>query len=155
MQRKDFPAQDKVKTFEEASRDLGIKPTHQRLEIFQVVTAAENHPSAEEVYSKVKPKMPTISFDTVYRTLALFERHGVIARVQHLDDRARYDPNTDPHHHLVCINCKKIQDFYWPTLDNIEIPEETNRWGAIKGKYLELRGVCQECLESERKEVKE
>ena len=59
-----------------------------------------------------------------------------------------------PHHHLVCIKCKKIQDFYWPDIEEMEIPEETKGWGLIKNRYLELRGICQECLDKEKKNQK-
>jgi len=142
---------DKIKAAEEICRGLGLKLTHQRLEILRELAIARDHPSAEDVYKRVKPKIPPISFDTVYRALALFERSGVIARVHHLDDRTRYDPNTSKHYHMVCIECKKIQDFSWPALDGMEVPEETEGWGEIQGKYLELRGVCRECLKSERK----
>jgi len=142
---------DKIKAAEEICRGLGLKLTHQRLEILRELAIAKDHPSAEDVYKRVKPKIPPISFDTVYRTLALFERSGVIARVHHLDDRTRYDPNTSKHHHMVCIKCKKIQDFTWPALDGMEAPEETEGWGKIQGKYLELRGICRECLGDEEK----
>jgi len=141
--------QHKIKAAEEICRGLGLKLTHQRLEILRELAIARDHPSAEDIYKRVKPKIPPISFDTVYRTLALFERSRVIARVQHLDDRTRYDPNTRLHHHMVCIKCKKIEDFYWSALDGMDIPEETKDWGLIKGKYLELRGLCRECLEKE------
>ena len=144
--KKDNSPLDKLRTFEEIWRELGLKLTHQRLEIFHVLVNAEDHPSAEEVYEKVKSKMPTISFDTVYRTLALFERYGVIARVHYLDDRARYDSNMAPHYHLVCKTCKKIRDFYWPDLDELQTPDKTKGWGTIENKYLELRGICQDCL---------
>jgi len=146
------PNHDKIKGVEGICRGLGLKLTHQRLEILRELATAKDHPSAEDVYKRVKPKIPPISFDTVYRTLALFERIGVIARVQHLDDRTRYDPNTSKHYHMVCIKCKKIKDFTWPALDEMEIPEETKGWGTIRSKYFELRGICQECLEGEKKE---
>jgi len=135
---------ERIKTAEELCRRLGIKPTHQRLEILHILAVAKDHPSAEDVYKRVKPKIPPISFDTVYRTLALFERGGVIARVNHLDGRTRYDPNTSKHHHMVCVTCKKIQDFTWPALDGMEVPEETKGWGEIQGKYLDRRGGCRE-----------
>ncbi len=144
--------QDKFEAAEQVCRGLGLKLTHQRLQILHVLAAAKDHPSAEDVYQRVKPKIPPISFDTVYRALALFERRGIIARVHHLDDRTRYDPNTSKHHHMVCIKCKKIQDFYWSALDGMEIPEETKGWGVIRSKYLELRGICQDCLDKENKE---
>jgi len=129
-------------------RQLGLKLTHQRLEIFNILTSMEDHPSAEAVYEKVKHKIPTISFDTVYRTLALYERHGVIVRLQCFTDRVRYDPNTERHHHLVCKRCKKIVDFHWGELDKLQRPKETEGWGEIEKRYLELRGVCQDCLAS-------
>lgn len=141
-----FPT-DRLKAFEEICRELGLKLTHQRLEIFRVLANAEDHPSAEGVYERVKAKIPPISFDTVYRTLALFERHGVIARVNHLADRTRYDSNMTVHHHMVCTRCKRIRDFYWPAVDEMEAPEETKGWGSIEGAYLELRGICRACLE--------
>ena len=151
MQGTDSSGRDKMKVAEKICRGLGLKLTHQRLEILREMAIAKDHPSAEDVYKRVKPRIPPISFDTVYRTLALFERNGVIARVQHLDDRTRYDPNTSTHHHMVCIKCKKIQDFTWPALDGMEAPEETEGWGKIQGKYLELRGICRECLGNEEK----
>jgi len=142
---------DKFKAAEKICRSLGLKLTHQRLEILRQLAIAKDHPSAEDVYKRVKPRMTPISFDTVYRTLALFERSGIIARVHHLDDKTRYDPNTTKHHHMVCTKCKKIQDFFWPTLDGMEVPGETKEWGEIQGKYLELRGICRECLSHEKK----
>lgn len=141
--------QHKIKAAEEICRGLGLKLTHQRVEILRDLAIAKDHPSAEDVYKRVKPKIPPISFDTVYRTLALFERSGVISRVHHLDDRIRYDPDTSKHHHMVCIKCKNIRDFTWPALDGMDIPEETKDWGLIEGKYLEIRGLCRECLEKE------
>ena len=147
----------KKKSHKEGLRDLSaifkehrLKLTRQRLEIFNVLTSMEDHPSAEDVYAAVKTKIPTISFDTVYRTLALFERHGVVSRVQSLDDRTRYDPNANPHCHLVCKKCKKIVDFSWPALDGLRAPDEIEGWGAIEHKYLEFRGICSECLAGEK-----
>ena len=142
---------NRLQTLQELCREQGLKVTHQRLEILQAVAGAANHPSAEEVFKKVKVKMPTISFDTVYRNLALFEKHRVIARVQYLNDRTRYDSNINPHHHLVCVKCKKIEDFFWPAADTMRIPEETGTWGVVNMKYVELRGLCRACLEAEKK----
>jgi len=147
----------KKKSHKEGLRDLSaifkehrLKITRQRLEIFKVLASMEDHPSAEDVYAAVKTKIPTISFDTVYRSLALFERHGVLGRVQSLDDRTRYDPNTSPHYHLVCKTCKTIRDFSWPDLDELTAPDDIKEWGAIEKKYLEFRGICRECLAREK-----
>ncbi|MDY6933103.1 MAG: transcriptional repressor [Spirochaetota bacterium] len=148
MKKKIADILDKIETFKKISKYLGLKITHQRLEIFKILVSMEYHPSAEEVYEAIREKIPSISFDTVYRTLALFESHGVIAKVQYLDDRTRYDSNMEPHYHLVCKKCRNIQDFYWPDLDQLKPPEKTKGWGEIDNKYLELRGICRKCLAS-------
>jgi Fur family peroxide stress response transcriptional regulator len=151
MQDSERSNRNGIQRAEKICRGLGIKLTHQRLEILRELAIAKDHPSAEDIYKRVKPRIPPISFDTVYRTLALFERSGIVARLHHLDDRARYDPNTSRHHHVVCIRCKKIMDFSWPILDKMDVPEETKGWGDIHGKYVELRGVCRECLKEKEK----
>jgi len=111
-----------------------------------VLSSMLDHPSAEDVFIEVKKRIPTIAFDTVYRTLSLFERHGLISKVNYLDGRTRYDSVTERHCHLICTRCHKIEDFYWPELDRLKIPNETRRWGIIENKYLELRGLCHDCL---------
>ena len=128
-------------------REAGLKLTHQRLEIYREVTEASDHPSAEDIYRRVRPRLPTVSLDTVYRTLLTFEKLGIISRVQALDDRGRFDANLAPHHHMICTTCKIIMDFYWPSFDEIQPPPETKKWGRIKFRQAELRGVCEKCME--------
>lgn len=142
-----------VKELEKICRDHGLKLTHQRLEIFRALTAAEEHPSAEIIHKRLLSRFPTISLDTVYRTLFTFEKLGIISRVQVLDDRARFDANLLPHHHMICTQCKSIMDFYWPTFDEIALPLETTKWGRIKSRQVELRGVCDSCMEKEHRSL--
>jgi len=137
---------DNLKKIQDLFRREGIKLTHQRLEIFKEMLRAEDHPSAEEVYNRVRPGLPTISLDTVYRNLNLFERVGLIARVEVLDDRSRFDSNMEPHHHLVCTSCRSIVDFLWPALDDMKPPPRIKGWGRIISNHMELRGVCSNCL---------
>lgn len=146
MENSKSETHDKIEEFKKISRDHGLKVTHQRLQICKILLSMNSHPCAEEVFETVRKEIPTISFDTVYRTLALFERHDIIARVQYLEARARYDTNLDIHYHLVCKECGKIEDFYWPALDRLKSPDETRTWGEIENRYLELRGVCRDCL---------
>jgi len=137
---------DEIKAYRRVSRQLGLRLTHQRLQIFDALRSMKGHPSAEDVYGAVKPRVPSISFDTVYRTLALFERHGVISKVQYVDDKTRYDSETRRHCHLVCTRCRKIEDFWWPEIERLQVPDGTRRWGKVENRYLELRGICQDCL---------
>ena len=146
----DYPIDPGQRTelFVEKCRRLGLKLTHQRLEIYKVLAAGKNHPSAEDIYSTLTPAMPTLSLDTVYRTLVTFERNGLIDRVEVLDDRARFDANLNGHHHMVCKRCRKAIDFYWPVIDDLDVPAETEGWGDIESLHIELRGICKSCLET-------
>jgi Fur family peroxide stress response transcriptional regulator len=146
MSQTSYQNEAKLRAFQELSRQIGLKLTHQRLVIFNVLSSMLDHPSAEDVFEEVKKRIPTIAFDTVYRTLALFERHGLISKVNYLDSRTRYDSVAERHCHLICTRCRKIEDFTWPEVDQLQIPKETRLWGSIKNKYVELRGLCQDCL---------
>jgi Fur family peroxide stress response transcriptional regulator len=135
-----------VNWFVEECRLRNLKLTHQRLEIFRELVSGASHPSAEELHRRLRPRMPTLALDTVYRTLLTFESRGLIARVEALDDRARFEANLRTHHHLVCTRCRRAFDFYWPDIDQLETPNEIAGWGQIKSRHLELRGTCRHCL---------
>jgi Fur family peroxide stress response transcriptional regulator len=129
-----------------ACRARGLKITPQRLEIFRELSVGRGHPSVEEIYERIHPRMPTVSLDTVYRTLATLSEAGVIARVEVLDDRSRYDANPDQHHHFVCLRCKRVEDFYWPDFDGLPLPQDVQRLGQVQSPHVEVRGICSTCL---------
>ena len=139
----------------EQCRQAGIKVTHQRLEIFREISRAKDHPSAEILYERLKRRLPTISLDTVYRTLATFEGLGLIKKVHLLSEQTRFDPDTGIHHHFICARCRKIIDFDWPDFDSVRPPEQTGQFGKVLGQQAELRGICKECLEKEADKRKE
>lgn len=125
--------------------NAGIKLTPQRIEIFRAVCGTDSHPSAETIYHELKKKMPSISLDTVYRTMATFEKTGIVNRVSALDRQSRFDANMDMHHHFVCTECGGISDFYWPFFDNSSLPEELKTQVSIISKHIEVKGVCTKC----------
>ncbi len=135
----------------EICRKAGIKLTPQRLEIFEAISGAKDHPSAEALYEKLKKRMPTISLDTIYRTLNTFEKLGIIKRVHLLNDQARFDPDMKVHHHFICTKCKKIIDFEWVGFDSMGFPEGVEDFGEIFGRQVELRGICRDCLKKEER----
>ncbi len=132
--------------FTDLCREHDLKVTHQRLEIYRALLSLPGHPTPEEIYNRIRSSLPTVSLDTVYRTLTLFEEYGLITRVQCLFDKGRYDSNLEEHHHFICSECKKIEDFYWPEFDELTIPESTGAFGKINLKKVEIRGICNECL---------
>ena len=151
MKDKNPDVQNKMREFQKICRSNGLKLTHQRLQIFSELASSSEHPSAESIYKSLVSRYPSLSLDTVYRTLFTFEKLGIISKVQALDDRARFDGNPVPHHHMVCTKCKNIIDFYWPAFDDMQLPHETKKWGRVKSIQVELRGGCDSCLEAENK----
>ncbi len=138
--------QEKLDNFERVCREAGLRVTHQRIEIFRELSECKDHPSAEALYKRMQKKMPTLSQDTVYRTLATFEEYGLITRVQTVEQQARFEAEMDPHHHLICSRCKEIIDFTWEGFDESDLPNEIAGWGKIQRKNVVLHGVCAKCM---------
>lgn len=141
----------RVADFLEICRRQGVKATHQRTEILRELAGSEEHPDAETILTRVRQRVPTISVDTIYRTLRLLEDSGVIARVGSMRDRARFDANTDRHHHFVCTECEMIGEFYSDAMDQFPVPQEVSEMGSVEGVYVELRGICRKCKQKAMK----
>jgi Fur family peroxide stress response transcriptional regulator len=139
-----------LETFKGICSDAGLKLTHQRLVIFEAMAGSTDHPTVEEVFEKVKRAVPTIALDTVYRTLTTLEKYGALGRVQ-LETRTRFDPNTETHHHFVCKECNRIDDFYWPVFDQMRLPTRPVSFGQVDSRHVEIRGICKECQKKKSK----
>jgi Fur family peroxide stress response transcriptional regulator len=126
-------------------RRSGAKLTHQRLEIFREVAKSRDHPDAETIYQGVRQRVPTISLDTVYRTLWLFIDLGLLTTVGPQRERVRFDANMSSHHHFGCMKCGMIRDFYCEEFDQLKIPDALETLGAVEKTQVEVRGVCQRC----------
>ena len=131
--------------FEKICKARGLRITHQRTEIFKALLKHANHPTTEDVFGRVRKHLKTISLDTVYRTIATFEKYGLIKRVYHIDNTTRFDINISNHHHLVCSKCHNIEDFYWPDFDRLKPPAAVSQWGNINVKQVVIDGLCASC----------
>ena len=145
----DIPAL--MESFEKVCLSKGLRMTHQRSEIFRELANFSGHPTVENVFTRVRKKLKTISLDTVYRTITTFEEYGLIKRIHILDNSARFDINISVHHHLVCTKCRKIEDFYWPDFERMNLPDTIGDWGEIDSKHVEIRGLCQSCKKKFKK----
>ncbi|MGQ0794352.1 MAG: Fur family transcriptional regulator [Deltaproteobacteria bacterium] len=139
----------RVHSFIEQCKGLGIKVTPQRIAIYRELAGTTEHPSAEVVHKKITGYYPNISLTTIYRTLETFERLGLISVVNTLYNAARYDANLEPHHHLVCVNCKKVEDFYDDSLMNLDVKNKTLGNYRVIGYSVLLNGICDDCRKSE------
>lgn len=140
-----------MESFEKVCKSRGLRLTHQRLEIFLELANFNGHPTAENIYNRVSKRLKMISLDTVYRTITLFEKNGLIKRVHLLDNSARFDINLAVHHHLICTKCKKVEDFYWPIFDRIKLPGSISNWGDVNSRHVEIHGICRKCKKTLKK----
>ncbi len=141
--------QRRMHQFAEEIKRAGAKITHQRMEIFREVARTGDHPDAETVYARVRERMPTISLDTVYRTLWLLRDLGLITTLGPARERVRFDANVRPHHHFICTTCGLARDVRSERLDRIEVPEAVREMGSVDRTCVEFRGVCSRCSDQD------
>ncbi|NTU67311.1 MAG: transcriptional repressor [Chlorobiaceae bacterium] len=134
-----------MERFIDRCRQEGLKVTPQRIAIYQVLMGSRNHPSADTVYREMTGTHPTISFDTVNRTLLTFAGIGVINTVESYSGSRRFDTETEPHHHVHCVKCGRISDFNDLEIDALKVPERITREFDIIGHRMVVSGICTEC----------
>ncbi len=131
--------------FREVCERAGLAVTHQRQVLFEVLKNMHGHPSPEEVYARVKRRIPSISLATVYKNIHLFLESGIFREVSLHHGSLRVETNSKPHHHLVCTSCKAIFDI---DADDLGLSEKT---GTLPGGFLAQRyavdvlGLCAAC----------
>jgi Fur family peroxide stress response transcriptional regulator len=124
-------------------KDLGIKLTPQRLAILEYLDGNKTHPSAENIYEEIRKKFPMMSFATVYKTLDALKQRGKVLELTIDPERRRYDLNTRPHHHLICIDCKKIVDIHADF--RVDVPDEDTEAFEVIDNHIEFYGICPKC----------
>lgn len=131
--------------FQEKCLEHGLKLTVQRSAIYEELLKAKDHPSADDIYKRVRESFPNISFDTVYRTLLSFSEIGIIKPVEGYGEKKRFDPDISNHHHFRCMRCHAIIDFVNESYDNIKVPKELEEQFSVLNKRVVLEGICNKC----------
>ena len=127
----------------EKYKKIGLKLTPQRIAILDYLDGNKKHPSAEEIYREVSKRFPTMSFATVYNTLEALRLRGSVLELTIDPDKKRFDPNTEPHHHLICTRCGKIEDVHRSY--DLSVPTAYKSGFEITGNHIEFYGICPEC----------
>ena len=108
---------------------------------------SDAHPSAETIYTDLKPEIPDLSLGTVYRNLKLFQQQGLVSSIATVHGVERFDANTEPHVHFICSGCDAIID-----LPQMEVPQQLNCQAEqssgcrVEGCQLTFTGRCSQCL---------
>jgi Fur family transcriptional regulator, peroxide stress response regulator len=133
------------KLFYEKCAERGLRITPQRLLILDELSKANDHPTADAIYTRVRKSLPNISFDTVYRTLLSFTEIGLLALVEGYGEQKRFEPNLHQHHHFRCIKCRTIYDFENDAYDSLAVPKAVKKHGIVLSKRVVFEGVCVNC----------
>jgi Fur family peroxide stress response transcriptional regulator len=130
----------------EKLKSLGLKITPQRIAILEILKDNTSHPSAEDIYNRLKPNFPSLSLATVYNTLESLTRAGAIQEVIIDSKKRHYDPDTSIHSHFLCRRCSSIFDLEI----KIKLPEtpfEVDDF-LLESISTHLYGTCPQCRQS-------
>ena len=125
----------------------GIKPSVQRIEIMHYLMTHFTHPTVEEVYKALLPKIPTLSRTTVYNTLRMFSEHNAAQMITINEHRVCYDGDVSLHAHFICKCCRKVYDIFDEVSDVVNRKELAGH--QIDDVQLYYKGVCKECREKQ------
>ncbi|MBQ8320379.1 MAG: transcriptional repressor [Clostridia bacterium] len=121
------------------------RQTKQKSAIYEVLCLLD-HPTATEVYNKVRESSPTVSRATVFRVLSGFASSGRALELKMANSDVRYDYNTAPHYHVHCVSCGKVADVCLEKTERIPEVEIVGGEGfAVEGYSVEFYGRCSKC----------
>jgi Fe2+ or Zn2+ uptake regulation protein len=144
--RKPAALEGKISTFQKKCHDAGLRITPQRTAVYRALLETNEHPSAEQVFQKIRPILPNISLDTVNRTLLTLREIGAAFIVEGSGDAKRFDGNLENHQHFKCVKCKRIIDFHHKPFDDIPIPKNIGKRFTVLRKTVYFEGLCDRCL---------
>lgn len=125
-----------------------MRMTKQRTFIFNELRNNPVHPTASELYQKVRRKLPHISLGTVYRTLNILVSQGYARKIDNGDNESRFDGDVSDHHHLRCLACGKIHDVQLTSdFDMTSILSGSHDF-IVEGYNLDFFGICSKCRDA-------
>lgn len=126
-------------------REKKLKLTPQRIAVYKYLRSTKEHPSAEVIYKALQPSYPTMSLATVYKALKTLVEVNLVQEINVGEGNFRYDGNVDPHPHIQCLTCGKVDDIEGISfIDlNTRIKDQTNY--EILSHQLYFYGICPNC----------
>ena len=153
------PTSERVEKMLAGVRAAGLKLTPQRMAIVKELAADETHPTAQEIFERLRPGLPTMSFATVYNTLGALSQARLCAAMSLSPGSGRFDPNMTPHHHVVCDVCGAVRDVPSGSALSDGLHESPAARAVsqvapgfdVRSVERIYRGVCASCGRSSRK----
>ena len=126
-------------------RERGFKVTPQRLAVYNVLAHTTAHPNAETIYQELQSHYPTMSLATVYKSLTILCEVGLAQELNVSEDSFRYDANTQPHPHIRCTRCGRVDDVMQLPPDALETQAARESGYAIQAHQYYFFGLCPAC----------
>lgn len=130
-------------------KSRGVRMTSQRLALIETIQEATSHLDAASLLDLARERDPRINRATVYRTIDLFKRMGMIDELDlmHIEGEKHYfEVKTKKDHlHLACFGCGEIMEFTTPTFDRLKSEIGTKNEFDIQAIRLEVGGYCKRC----------
>ena len=136
--------EERLSLLAEYCRERGVPMTAQRRAVFEKVLSHKDHPTAERIYEEVQTVLPQTSRATVYRALDTLVEAKLVQRIAHPEARTRFDPVMQPHNHLICESCGRVEDL----VENAKLLSpgdfDVPSW-EIRQVTILLQGLCSKC----------
>lgn len=127
-----------------------LRMTPQRQAVLDVVREAHDHPTAGQIYERVRQRMPRLSYATVYNALAALVEHGEVLALTFGNGASRYDGRNDRHDHAVCLSCGRLQDIDSRLPESVVVAAARHSGYRLVAHHTEFYGYCPDCLRAGR-----
>ena len=138
-------------TSRKALNTTGMRATHQRALIMEIIRQGRGHLDADEIYRRARQKEPRLSLSTVYRTLQILKKLDLVEELHFDEEHHHYEvkPSAE-HHHLVCLGCGRVIEFHYPLSRYLKkkIPEAKDF--DITETEVRMTGYCAQCRRSQK-----
>ena len=138
-----------ITKYHEKLRERGIAPTNQRAHILKSLQTRTDHPDVEAVYASLRTELPSLSLDTVYRTLNMFSAKGLAKQLPLPTHRFRFEGNLHEHDHFLCTRCEVVVDVDCSELPHHQPPAAIKALGEVHAQERVYLGICNACAARE------
>ena len=136
-----------MKETAELLKEHALKVTPQRLKIIAMLHE-HGHINIEDLYSLMRRDFPSVSLATIYKNIHQMMESGLIQEVKLPSQKSVFELVKEPHLHMVCDRCHKIEDIVIGTDKIIEEAEKISGYKILES-FITLRGICPQCREKE------
>ena len=124
---------------------MKYKRSKQRERMLELLGQTEIHPTADWLYQQLKKEFPSLSLGTVYRNLNILVEQKLIQKLPFGSTHDRYEVIKNPHYHLVCETCGRVQDFDMPHYAKINQQAQKVSGFSISRHRIDFFGTCEKC----------